>query len=54
MMPHHRQPHARRDRMPEGSTIDTRVLIAVVVISVFALIATWRLLSLPPGVMWWQ
>ena len=35
-------------------TIDTKLLVGVTVISMFVLIAVWRLTGLPPGVMWWQ
>lgn len=34
--------------------IDTRILVVLIVISLFVLVAAWRLTALPAGATWWQ
>ena len=38
----------------ERASIDTRLLLAIVVIGLITLWASWRLTQLPPGIEWWQ
>ena len=38
----------------ERSQIDTRLLLAIVVIGLITLWASWRLTQLPLGVEWWH
>lgn len=38
----------------ERATIDTRLLLIVVILGILFGIAGWWLASLPPGMLWWQ
>ena len=35
-------------------TIDSRLLVGVVIIAVVVVLGAWRITALPPGVVWWQ